>query len=74
MTTYAAVGMGATWVERHITLDRNSWGSDQLSSIEPDGLIKLVKGIRSIEKAMKYESGPRLLFEGEKSKKDSLRK
>ena len=74
VTTYAAVGMGATWVERHITLDRNSWGSDQLSSIEPDGLIKLVKGIRSIEKAMKYDSGPRLLFEGEKSKKDSLRK
>ena len=74
VTTYAAVGMGATWIERHITLDRNIWGSDQLSSIEPDGLIKLVKGIRSIEKAMKYEPGPRLLFEGEKSKKDSLRK
>lgn len=74
VTTYASIGMGATWIERHITLDRNNWGSDQLSSIEPDGLIKLVKGIRSIEKAMKYEPGPRLLFEGEKSKKDSLRK
>ena len=74
VTTYAAVGMGASWVERHITLDRNNWGSDQLSSIEPDGLIKLVKGVRSIEKAMKYEPGPRLLFEGEKSKKNSLRK
>ena len=73
VTTYAAIGMGASWVERHITLDRNNWGSDQLSSIEPDGLIKLVKGIRSIEKAMKYKPGPRLLFEGEKSKKNSLR-
>jgi len=74
VTTYATVGMGVSWIERHITLDRNNWGSDQLSSIEPDGLIKLVKGIRSIEKSMKYEPGPRLLFEGEKSKKNSLRK
>jgi len=74
VTTYATVGMGVSWIERHITLDRNNWGSDQLSSIEPDGLIKLVKGIRSIEKSMKYEPGPRLLFEGEKSKKYSLRK
>jgi N-acetylneuraminate synthase len=74
VTSYAAIGIGATWIERHITLDRNNWGSDQLSSIEPDGLIKLVKGIRSIEKAMQYEPGPRLLFEGEKSKKNSLRK
>ena len=74
VTSYAAIGIGATWIERHITLDRNNWGSDQLSSIEPDGLIKLVKGIRSIEKAMQYEPGPRLLFEGEKSKKYSLRK
>ena len=74
VTTYAAVALGATWVERHITLDRNMWGSDQTSSIEPDGLIKLVKGIRSIEKATQYEPGPRKQFIGEKSKKESLRK
>ena len=74
VTTYAAVAMGATWVERHVTLDRNMWGSDHSSSIEPDGLIKLVKGIRSIEKATQYEPGPRKQFEGENSKKDSLRK
>ena len=73
VTTYAAVAMGATWVERHITLDRNMWGSDQLSSIEPDGLIKLVKGIRAIEKATQYEPGPRKQFNGENLKKDSLR-
>ena len=73
VTTYAAVAMGATWVERHVTLDRNMWGSDHSSSIEPDGLIKLVKGIRSIEKAIQYEPGPRKQFEGENAKKDSLR-
>ncbi len=74
VTTYAAVVLGATWIERHVTLDRSMWGSDQSSSIEPDGLIKLVKGIRSIEKATQYEPGPRKQFEGENSKKESLRK
>ena len=73
VTTYAAVAMGATWVERHVTLDRSMWGSDHLSSIEPDGLIKLVKGIRNIEKATQYEPGPRKQFEGENAKKESLR-
>jgi sialic acid synthase SpsE len=61
-------------VERHITLDRESWGSDQNSSIEPDGLFKMVKGIRSIEKATQFEPGPRKQFEGENLKKNSLRK
>jgi len=74
VTTFAAVAMGATWVERHVTLDRNMWGSDQSSSIEPSGIIKLVKGIRDIEKATQYPSGPRKQFEGELSKKNSLRK
>jgi N-acetylneuraminate synthase len=74
VTTYAAVALGANWVERHITLDRESWGSDQKASVEPDGLIKLVKGIRSIEKAIHYEPGPRLQFSGENFKKQTLRK
>ena len=73
VTSYAAVAMGATWVERHVTLDRNMWGSDQSSSIEPSGLIKLVKGIRDIEQATKYEPGPRRQFEGENAKRTSLR-
>ena len=50
------------------------WGSDQTSSIKPDGLIKLVKGIRNIEKAVQYKPGPRKQFTGENSKKNSLRK
>ena len=74
ITTFAAVAMGATWVERHVTLDRSMWGSDQSSSIEPSGLIKLVKGIRDIEKAVKYEPGPRRQFDGENAKRASLRK
>jgi len=74
VTTFGAVAMGATWVERHVTLDRNMWGSDQTSSIEPSGLIKLVKGIKDIGKAVQYEPGPRKLFIGESAKRASLRK
>jgi len=73
VSTYAAVALGATWVERHITLDRQQWGSDHLSSVEPDGLIKLVKGIKTITQATQYEPGPRRQFQGENAKKDSLR-
>jgi N-acetylneuraminate synthase len=51
-TTVAAVYLGATILERHITLDRTMWGTDQLSSIEPQGLIKLVKGVRELEMAL----------------------
>jgi len=51
-TTYAAVVLGASFVERHITLDRAMWGSDQAASVEPGGLIRLVRDIRVIEDAM----------------------
>lgn len=74
VTSFASVAMGATWVERHITLDRGMWGSDQKSSVEPSGLIKLVKGIRDIEKATQYEPAPRKQFAGESAKRESLRK
>jgi len=74
VSTFLAVALGATWVERHITLDRNMWGSDQSSSVEPSGLLKLVKGIREAELALQYEEGPRKQFEKENVKKASLRK
>jgi len=74
VTTFATVALGATWIERHVTLDRNMWGSDQKSSVGPSGLIKLVKGIRNIEKATQYIPGPRKQFAGENAKRDSLRK
>lgn len=51
-TTYAAVTLGATFVERHITLDRAMWGSDQAASVEPSGLLRLVRDIRTIEQAL----------------------
>ena len=71
--TYAAVVKGATWVERHITLDRTMWGSDQMASVEPHGLIKLVKDIRGIEKSLGGEPGPREVLKSELSKRESLR-
>ncbi len=51
-TTYAAVVLGASFVERHITMDRAMWGTDQAASVEPHGLKRLVRDIRVIEKAM----------------------
>jgi len=74
VSTFATIPLGATWVERHITIDRYMWGSDQLSSIEPSGLFKLVKGIRGIEQSIKYEPGPRIQFDKESIKRKSLRK
>ena len=72
VTTFATIPMGVTWIERHITLDRTMWGSDQLASVEPSGLIKLVKGIRDIEKAMGGNC-ERVLMDSELSKRKSLR-
>ncbi len=46
--TFAAVALGASMVERHITLDRAMWGSDQAASVEIPGLVRLVSGIRDI--------------------------
>jgi N-acetylneuraminate synthase len=48
-TTLAAVVLGACVVERHITLDRAMWGSDQAASVEPQGFSRLVKDIRAVE-------------------------
>jgi len=72
VTTFAAVAMGATWAERHITLDRTMWGSDQMASIEPIGLMKLVNGIRNIDKAL-GKFGPRAVLDSEIEKRETLR-
>jgi N-acetylneuraminate synthase len=50
--SYAAVALGATSLERHITLDRAMYGSDQAASVEPAGLRQLVGAVRKIEKAL----------------------
>jgi len=70
-TSVAAVYLGATIIERHITLDRTMWGTDQLSSVEPQGLIKLVKGIRELEES--FGDGKIKITESEKIVRKKLR-
>ena len=72
-TTYAAITLGATWVERHVTINKNMWGSDQLSSINIEELKELIKNLKYVEEAIQYVPGPRILFEKENTKKESLR-
>lgn len=50
--TIAAVALGATWIERHVTLDRSMWGSDQAASVEPEGLRRLVRYIKTTDRAL----------------------
>ena len=51
-TTLAATVLGACVVERHITVDRAMWGSDQAASVEPQGFARLVKDIRAVESSL----------------------
>jgi N-acetylneuraminate synthase len=73
-TTLSAIGLGISGFERHICLSHQDWGSDQSSSVEiVPGLFKLVRATRDIEKAMKYPVGPRILFDNELKKRETLR-
>jgi N-acetylneuraminate synthase len=69
--TLAAVSLGACFVERHITLDRAMFGTDQSASVEPGGLQKLVRDIRDIENAM--GDGIKRVYESEKNSLKKLR-
>jgi N-acetylneuraminate synthase len=71
-TTVAAVAMGAVFVERHITLDRSMWGSDQAASIEPQGLARLVRDVRVISEAM--GDGVKRIYDGERAAMKKLRR
>ena len=51
-TSVAASALGACCVERHITMDRAMWGSDQAASLEPNGISRLVRDIRLCEQSM----------------------
>ena len=70
-TTLAAVVMGATFIERHFTLDRAMWGSDQAASVEPVGMAKLVKDIRDVEAAI--GDGVKKVYESEMGPRAKLR-
>src|SRR5262252_9042608 len=70
--TWAAVALGATFVERHITLDRAMWGSDQSASVEIVGLMRLVANIRDIERAM--GDGVKRVYASEISARSKLRR
>lgn len=61
--SYAAVALGATSIERHITLDRAMYGSDQAASVEPNGLRQLVGAIRKIEECL--GDGIKIITSGE---------
>ncbi len=72
VTTCAAVAMGASFVERHITLDRGMWGNDQKASLEPGDFKRLVNDIREIEKAL--GDGTKQVYDSERAVLLKLRK
>ncbi len=67
-----AVGLGACLVERHITLDRAMWGSDQAASVEPGGFERLVKYIRVTEASL--GDGVKKVYDSEMSSLKKLRR
>lgn len=70
--TWAAIVLGANFIERHITLDRAMWGSDQAASVEIGGFIRLIGNIRDIEKAL--GDGVKKLYDSEISARNKLRR
>jgi N-acetylneuraminate synthase len=71
-SSVAAVALGACMVERHITMERAMWGSDQAASLGPSGLTRLVRDIRVAEAAM--GSPAKRVFEREKPIINKLRR
>ncbi len=72
VTSVVAVALGACLVERHLTLDRAMWGSDQAASVEPGGFERLVKYIRVTEAAL--GDGIKRIYESEKPSLRKLRR
>jgi len=70
--TLAAVALGACFVERHVTLDRAMWGSDQAASVEPAGMARLVRDIRDIEASL--GDGVKKLYDSEIGQRQKLRR
>lgn len=72
VTSVVAVALGACMVERHLTLDRATWGNDQSASVEPGGFERLVKYIRVTEAAL--GDGVKKVYESEMSSLNRLRR
>lgn len=72
ITSCAAVALGATSIERHITLNRAMYGSDQAASVEIMGFYRLVRYIRTVESAL--GDGIKIISENEEQIKMKLRK
>ena len=72
ITSVVAVSLGACMVERHITLDRAMWGSDQAASVEPGGFERLVKYIRVTEQSL--GDGIKQVYSSEMSSRKKLRR
>ncbi|MDR3611227.1 MAG: N-acetylneuraminate synthase family protein [Ignavibacteriaceae bacterium] len=70
--SWAAVALGANFIERHITLDRAMWGTDHAASVEIVGFMKLVSNIRDIEKAL--GDGVKRVYSSEFSQLNKLRR
>ena len=70
--TVAAAAIGARLIERHITLDRTMWGTDQSASIEPQGVARLVRDIRVIETAL--GDGIKKVYDSELAVMEKLRR
>jgi N-acetylneuraminate synthase len=71
-TTLAAQVVGACMIERHITLDRAMWGSDQAASVEPLGFQRIVRDLRAIELAL--GDGKKVVYESEVPIREKLRR
>lgn len=71
LATIAAVALGASYIERHVTLDKNMWGTDQAASVGPEELVQLVNDIRMIRIAM--GDGKKRVYESEKIAMQKLR-
>ena len=59
----AAVTLGVSWIERHFTLDRTWKGTDHAASLEPEGLRRLCRDVKNVEKALRYKSSDILAIE-----------
>jgi len=68
----AAMTLGATWIERHYTMDRTWRGTDHSASLEPDGMRRLVRDVRNVHKALAYKETE--ILPVEKVQRDKLKR